>query len=351
MNKTNSNNQDSINESQTDDAEMVRATLSGDKNAYARLVDNYQSQIASNMWRFTRNKGEQEGLVQDVFVEAYFSLRKLKDHNHFGAWLRTIAVRVGYRFWKERDRKRQQNPVSVEDWNAIAAAKINSTDSSEASEIVHRMLDSLPPRDRLVLTLKYLDELSVAEIAERTGWTKTMVKVQTHRATNKLKQLFDRNTASETIQWGDAMKRLNDFEKLVDSAKNDPTPSVDVVDAVTQQILAIEQTGDIDEHKCVSEKHSRLLSSQRIIQLAVAASVLFIAAWWLRPNTNEAIAQINLAIASLEESNDRTYKVEMDLQSPLGHSHQVNATLYVRGLTNVVPPLPWASLFTRTTRG
>ncbi len=61
----------------------------------------------------------------------------------------------------------------------------------EAAEILHSLLDRLPPRDRLVLMLRYVEDRSVEETAELTGWTQTMVKVQAWRARNKLKKLFE----------------------------------------------------------------------------------------------------------------------------------------------------------------
>jgi len=63
-------------------------------------------------------------------------------------------------------------------------------DPSHAAELVYKLLGQLPPRDRLVLTLRYLEDCDVAETAQRTGWTKSMVKVQTWRARNKLRNLF-----------------------------------------------------------------------------------------------------------------------------------------------------------------
>ena len=63
--------------------------------------------------------------------------------------------------------------------------------AAEAGELVHAVLAQLPPRDRLVLTLLYLDECSVAEAAQLSGWSKAMVKVQAHRARKKLKSLIE----------------------------------------------------------------------------------------------------------------------------------------------------------------
>ena len=70
-------------------------------------------------------------------------------------------------------------------------------DPDEAAELIHKLLGLLSPRDRLILTLRYLEECSVAEAAKRTGWSKTMVKVQTWRARGKLKMLMEQTQKEE----------------------------------------------------------------------------------------------------------------------------------------------------------
>jgi RNA polymerase sigma-70 factor (ECF subfamily) len=63
--------------------------------------------------------------------------------------------------------------------------------ASEAAQLVHLLLEKLPPRDRLVLTLLYLQGNSVEEAAQLAGWSRTMVKVQAFRARGKLKKLME----------------------------------------------------------------------------------------------------------------------------------------------------------------
>jgi RNA polymerase sigma-70 factor (ECF subfamily) len=58
-------------------------------------------------------------------------------------------------------------------------------------------LEQLPPRDRLVLTLLYLESRSVAEAAELAGWSESMVKVQAHRARQKLRALLEQSRLAD----------------------------------------------------------------------------------------------------------------------------------------------------------
>jgi len=168
----------------------IRATLGGDGQAYAHIVRRYQDQITTQMWRLSRRRDDCEQLVHDVFVEAFLSLKHFQGRAPFLHWLRKIATRVGYRYWKQQARARRQATVPLEDWHKSSPAD-GSVDAAEAASQVHALLAQLPPRDRLVLTLIYLDGCSVAEAAEQAGWSQTMTKVQAHRARKKLKKLLE----------------------------------------------------------------------------------------------------------------------------------------------------------------
>lgn len=168
----------------------IAATLDGDGQAYARIVRRYQDQITAQMWRLSRQRNDCEQLVHEVFVEAYVSLKQFKGRAPFLHWLRKIATRVGYRYWKQQARARRQAAVPLQDWHrSVPAAEVGAAE--ETAALVHGLLEKLPPRDRLVLTLIYLEECSVAEAAELSGWSQTMVKVQAHRARKKLKKLLE----------------------------------------------------------------------------------------------------------------------------------------------------------------
>ncbi len=172
------------------DLRDIRATLAGDGEAYSRLISRYQNDISARMWRFSRNSNQLEELVHDVFVEAYVSLKGFKAKAPFSHWLNRIATRVGYRLWKKQKRQAERE-APLQDWDQfLEDDRQASWEPREAAEMLHGLLGQLRPRDRLVLTLMYLEEMSINEIADQTGWSKTMVKVQVHRARKRLKALM-----------------------------------------------------------------------------------------------------------------------------------------------------------------
>ncbi len=172
------------------DLEDIRQSRNGDSEAYRRLIERYQRHIGQILWRFSRDRLIHEELVQDVFVEAYLSLDRYHGKAPFVHWLSRIATRVGYGYWKQKARQKKKENFSLTEWDELPDDSIKGMEPSHAADLVYKLLGQLPPRDRLVLTLRYLEDCDVAETAQRTGWTKSMVKVQTWRARNKLRNLF-----------------------------------------------------------------------------------------------------------------------------------------------------------------
>jgi RNA polymerase sigma-70 factor, ECF subfamily len=168
----------------------IQATLGGSSDAFARLINRYQQAIAAQMWRFSRQPSVFEDLVHDVFVEAYLSLDRFQGRSPFLHWLRKIAVRVGYRHWKSEDRRRRRTILPLNEAATVAVAE-GDANAADTLRRVQGAIACLSPRDRVVITLIYLEEHSVATTASLLGWSETMVKVKALRARRKLKKLLN----------------------------------------------------------------------------------------------------------------------------------------------------------------
>jgi len=164
------------------DAEDVLQARGGDEQAFERIVRRYQHEISRRLQRFSRNTLVHEELIQETFVQAFLGLRTYRADGPLIHWLHRIAVRVGYRYWRVQ---RSRPPHITLDAQALPAPI-----AREPVELYH-VLERLSARDRLVLTLVYLEERSVEETAALTGWSRTMVKVQSHRARCRLRKLME----------------------------------------------------------------------------------------------------------------------------------------------------------------
>lgn len=177
------------------DIEDIQQTLNGDGNAYARLVARYQPEIGQWLWRFSRDRTVWEELVQSVFVEAYLHLSRFRREAPFLHWLRKIATRVGYHYWQGQARLRRRNVQPLAMDPALPAPDQDLSEQQDEAAMLHSLLEQLPPRDRLVLTLLHIEERSVAETAQIVGWSQVMVKVQAFRARKKLRDLWQRRVS------------------------------------------------------------------------------------------------------------------------------------------------------------
>lgn len=180
-----------------DDLQDIAAALNGAEAAYARLVTRHERAVYAQMTRFSRDPLVCRELVQEAFVEAFLGLSSYRASAPFLHWLRRIATRTGYRYWGREARARRVR-------GAVAAGApqyaLPPETPSDAAALIFEILSHMEAKDRLVLTLFYFDACTTAEIAERMGWSETLVRVRMHRSRNRLKKLIESNPV-----WRDAL--------------------------------------------------------------------------------------------------------------------------------------------------
>jgi RNA polymerase sigma-70 factor (ECF subfamily) len=178
----------------------VAASLDGDEDAFARLVDRHGETVQRQMRNFSRDPAQAEELVQDVFVEAYLGLAKFRGDAPFRHWLARIATLTGYGYWKRRGKQKKHVQLNENlDMAAPEAAAPGNPD--EAARLLFELLATLPDEDRVAMTLMYLENLSQEEIAARMGWTRVSVAVRLYRAKQKLKKLGERDPWKGRLEW------------------------------------------------------------------------------------------------------------------------------------------------------
>ncbi|RPF83007.1 MAG: sigma-70 family RNA polymerase sigma factor [Verrucomicrobia bacterium TMED71] len=191
--------------SASEDEDLVRASLDGNLNAFDEVVRRHQSMITRCLYRFCPYQADLEDLVQETFVKAFRKLESWQATAPFENWLRKIAYNTGYDYF----RKNSRNPASIsvnhsEETDYVLETLSEGIDqrrSYEMTEQAQKVLALLQSEDRLLLTLQYLEELPLAEIAAQMGWGLSKTKVKSFRARKKLKKLLINNgIAQETDQ-------------------------------------------------------------------------------------------------------------------------------------------------------
>src|SRR3954454_19507311 len=144
------------------DASLVRAALSGERSAFAALVDRHQRSALAACLAVLRDRQLAEDAVQDAFVSAYRSLGGLREPATFGAWLLSIARNRAARLARQRKRRMQLARDSAA--RPAAAGAVTPPEDGVDNELL-AALATLPDHEQSVVMLRYFDGHGVAEIA------------------------------------------------------------------------------------------------------------------------------------------------------------------------------------------
>ena len=173
---------------------LVRAAQKGDKAAFETLVQRHQHRVFAVARGILKRQEDVEDIAQQVFVKAYFSLKRFDQRAAFSTWLYKITVNECW----DLLRKRKARPLVYEsDFSEEQSRQYASPerevaqgpDTSDRMAMRQRldtMLNQLEKRDRAMLVLKEVEGLSVEEIAESMGLNANTVKVRLFRARRRI---------------------------------------------------------------------------------------------------------------------------------------------------------------------
>lgn len=172
------------------DEQLVQDTLGGCDDAFALLALRHKHRIFGMASRFARHAHELDDLCQEIFIRAHRKLAQFRADAPFEHWLSRLAIRACYDFLRRHRRDRELLSLDDRDRPHEESSDAREDASRDAREILARAMPCLSPDERLVLTLLELEEKTVKQIAESTGWSESNVKVRAFRARNALKKIL-----------------------------------------------------------------------------------------------------------------------------------------------------------------
>jgi RNA polymerase sigma-70 factor (ECF subfamily) len=187
------------------EAELIKAVLNGNLDAFEPLVLHYQPRIFATARRYAKSEAEAQDIVQEIFVKAFQKLDTFRAEAPFEHWLMRLAVRVCYDFLRVRKKSREFSLADITEDDValmehIAAGQPDSNESAlAAKELVERALQHLSPESRLVITLLEIEERPVKEISQLTGWSVSLVKVRAFRARREMRKFLERLMRSRKL--------------------------------------------------------------------------------------------------------------------------------------------------------
>jgi RNA polymerase sigma-70 factor (ECF subfamily) len=169
-----------------DEPRLIAACSKGDNDAFAELVRRHQQRVFRLAGRFFRSREDIEEAAQETFLTAWRKLDTYKARAPFEHWLTRVCLNCCYALL----RKRKGAETQLDEKMEVAA---HGGDPDAAME-VENLLRLLRPADRFILLMLEGEGWSVAEIADRLGWSEVNVKVRAHRARKRLRRLLEEGT-------------------------------------------------------------------------------------------------------------------------------------------------------------
>jgi len=154
----------------------LRRAQAGDGDAFAALIGEHESMVFSIAWHFFADRNRGEEIAQDVFLQLFRNLDRIESRAHLVFWLRQVTSR------KCIDEVRRAGPrrVSLDDAPDVTVAPTAA--DPLASRRLRELVAELPARQRLMVTLRYQEDLDPAEISRVVGMPVNTIKSHLHRA-------------------------------------------------------------------------------------------------------------------------------------------------------------------------
>jgi RNA polymerase sigma-70 factor, ECF subfamily len=188
----------------TFDQSYLERLRAGDFRTEQHFASYFDSLIQIKLRSRGRSPEDIEDIRQETFTRVFKSLRSeggIREPEKLGAFVNSICNNVRNEF-----HRRGQRLSAIDDENAAAESPDPGPDalhqvmSSDSRELVQRIVDELPERDRRILRAVILEERDKDEVCERMGVDRDYLRVLQHRALNSFKKLYMERTAHRRYQ-------------------------------------------------------------------------------------------------------------------------------------------------------
>jgi len=179
------------------DFELISSARQGDDAAFGRIVQAYRKRILGTIARLIGRPEDVEDVGQEVFVRLYFSLDQLRTPEMFEPWLYRLTVNAAYDYLR-RQRRRPESRMAdlseqqVQMADAAEGTRQDRTDREKKRlrETVDGLLATLSEQDRILLTLKEIEGLSLKELEKIYRVNENALKVRLFRARQRVLKAY-----------------------------------------------------------------------------------------------------------------------------------------------------------------
>ena len=172
---------------------LIQRAQSGDSGAFNEVVLAYRRRILGIIARLIGRPDDVEDVAQEVFLRVYFSLDQLRSAEVFEPWLYRLTVNAAYDYLRKQRRRHESRMADLSEQqvmlaDALASTKANSDENQRKliRETVANLLSHVSEEDRILLTLKEVEGLSLREMEKIYHVNENALKVRLFRARQRI---------------------------------------------------------------------------------------------------------------------------------------------------------------------
>jgi len=183
------------------DSDLISLYLRDQDTAYfTMLYRRYAGKVFAKCISMLADEGMARDATQDIFIKVLLNLGKFTEQSSFSTWVYSIT----YNFCIDIIRKKKKNIlIFSEDVGKISAETEREIPDSVILEMetrrLEKVMDLMPPGDKAILNMKYIDDLQIREIAEILSKTESAIKMQIMRAKMKAQSIYEDLYGKEPI--------------------------------------------------------------------------------------------------------------------------------------------------------
>ncbi|RST61551.1 RNA polymerase sigma factor [Siminovitchia terrae] len=173
-----------------EEIQWVQEVLSGNKQAYSHIINKYKNQLYATILGMTRNPHDAQDLVQEALIKVYYQLGKYDNRGSFASWIYRVAINHCMdEFRKKRHIEVRMTEESMEKNLEHPEVIFLKKEKNKQLEL---LMDTLPEDERMIILLRYVNELSYEEISELVDVPVSTVRNKLHRAKKKMRNTIKR---------------------------------------------------------------------------------------------------------------------------------------------------------------
>lgn len=182
--------------------ELAQLARDGDESAFSEIMRRYSPRVFRVASRFYRQREQVEDAAQEVFLKAFTQLGSYEGRGSMEGWLTRITTNTCLNLLRSAKRRpeltisdlTEDETTWLDDHQSDTATERHRSAerSLVAADLADRVLNTMSPDDRLVLTMMDGEDAPVKEVIEMTGWSESKVKVQAFRARKRMREAVEK---------------------------------------------------------------------------------------------------------------------------------------------------------------